>query len=57
MTDRHRQVIDEFRASHGKPGGYLAGLTLLLLTTTGAARRTKPIPVVTLNRTSSGRVW
>ena len=33
MTDRHRQVIDEFRASHGKPGGFLAGLTLLLATT------------------------
>jgi deazaflavin-dependent oxidoreductase (nitroreductase family) len=36
MTDRQRQVIDEFRANGGRVGGHLSGLTLLLLTTTGA---------------------
>jgi deazaflavin-dependent oxidoreductase (nitroreductase family) len=36
MTDRQRQVIDEFRANGGRVGGHLTGLNLLLLTTTGA---------------------
>ena len=33
---RNRQVIDEFRANGGTVGGYFAGMSLLLLTTTGA---------------------
>lgn len=36
MTDQQRQVIDEFRANGGRVGGHLSGLSLLLLTTTGA---------------------
>jgi deazaflavin-dependent oxidoreductase (nitroreductase family) len=36
MTDQQRQVIDEFRAHGGRVGGHLSGLSLLLLTTTGA---------------------
>ncbi len=39
MTDQNaynRQLIDEFRASRGKPGGPMNGRALLLLTTTGA---------------------
>jgi len=36
MTDRQRQVIDEFRANRGRVGGFHEGLDLLLLTTTGA---------------------
>lgn len=32
----NQQVIDEFRAHHGKVGGYFEGARLLLLTTTGA---------------------
>lgn len=31
-----RQIIEEFRASRGNVGGQLAGVPLLLLTTTGA---------------------
>jgi deazaflavin-dependent oxidoreductase (nitroreductase family) len=30
------QVIQEFRQTGGKPGGYFAGMNLLLLTTNGA---------------------
>ncbi|MFI6338414.1 nitroreductase/quinone reductase family protein [Streptomyces sp. NPDC050535] len=32
----NQQVIEEFRANHGKVGGYFEGARLLLLTTTGA---------------------
>ncbi|MDX3757216.1 nitroreductase/quinone reductase family protein [Streptomyces mirabilis] len=32
----NQQVIEEFRAHHGKVGGYFEGARLLLLTTTGA---------------------
>jgi deazaflavin-dependent oxidoreductase (nitroreductase family) len=35
-NDYNQQIIDEFRANGGKVGGYFAGTTLLLLTTTGA---------------------
>ncbi|MEQ7123415.1 nitroreductase family deazaflavin-dependent oxidoreductase [Actinopolymorpha sp. B11F2] len=46
IDDWNRQVIEEFRANDGKVGGYFAGSTLLLLTTTGAKsgrRRTSPL--------------
>ncbi len=33
---RNQQVIDEFRANGGQVGGYFSGMSLLLLTTTGA---------------------
>jgi deazaflavin-dependent oxidoreductase (nitroreductase family) len=33
---RNQQVIDEFRDNGGTVGGYFAGMSLLLLTTTGA---------------------
>jgi hypothetical protein len=36
MTGINRQVIDEFRARHGRVGGYFEGARLILLTTTGA---------------------
>jgi deazaflavin-dependent oxidoreductase (nitroreductase family) len=55
MTDRHRQVIDEFRTSHGKPGGYLAGLTLLLLTTTGARSGHRRTTALTYHPDGDGR--
>jgi len=32
----NQQVIDEFRANHGRVGGYFEGARLLLLTTTGS---------------------
>jgi len=35
MSDFNRQVIDEFRANHGRVGGYFEGQDLLLLTTKG----------------------
>jgi deazaflavin-dependent oxidoreductase (nitroreductase family) len=35
-NDFNQQVIDEFRAHHGRVGGYFEGGRLLLLTTTGA---------------------
>jgi deazaflavin-dependent oxidoreductase (nitroreductase family) len=43
---QNRQVIAEFRANHGRVGGYFADKPLLLLTTTGARsgqRRTNPL--------------
>ena len=36
MNAYNRQIIAEFRANGGKVGGQLAGVPLLLLTTTGA---------------------
>ncbi|WP_028478485.1 nitroreductase/quinone reductase family protein [Nocardia sp. CNY236] len=44
--DWNTQIIEEFRANHGKVGGFLAAHELLLLTTTGAKsglRRTTPL--------------
>ena len=35
-NDWNRQIIEEFRTNGGKVGGPLEGVTLLLLTTTGA---------------------
>ena len=35
-NSQNQQIVDEFRAHGGKVGGYFAGSTLLLLTTTGA---------------------
>lgn len=45
-NDLNRQVIEEFRAERGTPGGRWEGRPLLLLTTTGARsgqRRTTPM--------------
>ena len=39
MNDFNKQVIDEFRANHGKVGGNFEGAPLLLLTTIGAANQ------------------
>jgi len=36
MSDWNTNVIEEFRANHGKVGGVFLGAPLLLLTTTGA---------------------
>jgi deazaflavin-dependent oxidoreductase (nitroreductase family) len=36
MSDRNQPIIDEFRANHGKVGGFFAGANMLLLHTTGA---------------------
>src|SRR5438105_2684412 len=33
---RNQEVIDDFRANGGQVGGYFTGMSLLLLTTTGA---------------------
>jgi deazaflavin-dependent oxidoreductase (nitroreductase family) len=44
--DFNQQVIDEFRANHGRVGGYFDGARLILLTTTGArtgAEHTVPL--------------
>jgi deazaflavin-dependent oxidoreductase (nitroreductase family) len=35
VNDFNRDVIEEFRANHGKVGGYFEGQDLLLLTTKG----------------------
>lgn len=46
MADRNRQLIEEFRASRGKPDNPFVNRSLLLLTTTGAKSgqpRTKPM--------------
>ena len=37
QSRRNQQVVTEFRARGGKVGGYYAGFSLLLLTTTGAS--------------------
>jgi deazaflavin-dependent oxidoreductase (nitroreductase family) len=45
-NDFNQRVIDEFRARHGRVGGYFEGARLLLLTTTGArtgTRHTTPV--------------
>ncbi|MEJ3652545.1 nitroreductase family deazaflavin-dependent oxidoreductase [Actinomycetes bacterium KLBMP 9759] len=36
MAAFNRSLIDEFRATEGRPGGMVAGIDLILLTTTGA---------------------
>ena len=36
LNDFNQKVIAEFRANQGKVGGQMAGMPLLLLTTTGA---------------------
>jgi deazaflavin-dependent oxidoreductase (nitroreductase family) len=36
LNDFNQHVMKEFRANQGKPGGQLANMPLLLLTTTGA---------------------
>jgi deazaflavin-dependent oxidoreductase (nitroreductase family) len=36
MADFNQQIIDEFRANHGKVGGGFAGAPMIILTTTGA---------------------
>lgn len=45
-TDFNQQIIEEFRANHGRVGGPFEGARLLLLTTTGArtgTRHTTPV--------------
>ncbi|MGA5419230.1 nitroreductase/quinone reductase family protein [Streptomyces lavendulocolor] len=45
-NDFNQQVIEEFRANHGRVGGWFEGARLVLLTTTGArsgAPRTTPV--------------
>ncbi|MGW1800155.1 nitroreductase/quinone reductase family protein [Streptomyces sp. NPDC001984] len=45
-SDFNQQIIDEFRAHHGRLGGQFEGARLLLLTTTGArtgTRHTAPV--------------
>ncbi len=55
MTDQkeyNRQLIDDFRASRGRPDGPFEGRPLLLLTTTGAKtgnRRTTPMMYIPLD--------
>ena len=45
----NKTIIDEFRANHGKVGGYFKGMTLLLLHTIGAKSGLPRLnPVVTL---------
>lgn len=49
MADRNRQLIEEFRASRGKPDNPFVNRSLLLLTTTGAKSgqpRTTPMMYV-----------
>jgi deazaflavin-dependent oxidoreductase (nitroreductase family) len=46
MADWNTNIIEEFRASHGKVGGMFEGAPMLLLTHTGAktgTRRTNPL--------------
>ncbi|MGH7933732.1 MAG: nitroreductase family deazaflavin-dependent oxidoreductase [Candidatus Binataceae bacterium] len=46
MNEFNQQVITEFRASHGKVGGQMANVPLLLLTVTGAkSGRSLTIPL------------
>jgi deazaflavin-dependent oxidoreductase (nitroreductase family) len=48
----NKNVVDEFRASGGKPGGPFEGKTLLLLTSTGAKSgqsRLAPLAYLTIN--------
>jgi deazaflavin-dependent oxidoreductase (nitroreductase family) len=55
MTDRQRQIIDEFRANGGRVGGHLAGLNLLLLTTTGARTGRPRTTALTFQAAGPGR--
>jgi len=55
MTDRQRQVIDEFRANGGRVGGHLTGLSLLLLTTTGSRTGRPRTTALTYRQDESGR--
>jgi deazaflavin-dependent oxidoreductase (nitroreductase family) len=49
MNDFNAQVIDEFRANHGKVGGNFEGAPLLLLHTTGAkSGETRVSPIMYL---------
>src|SRR6187200_1134242 len=47
MSDWNQTIIAEFRANHGKVGGYFAGANMLLLHTRGARTgRERTTPVV-----------
>ena len=47
LNDFNQSVISEFRANHGKVGGQLANMPVLLLTMTGAkSGRTLTRPLV-----------
>jgi deazaflavin-dependent oxidoreductase (nitroreductase family) len=47
LNDWNRQIIEEFRTHGGKVGGLFEGVTLLLLTTTGAKSGQKRINPLT----------
>lgn len=47
FNDWNRQIIEEFRAHGGKVGGSFEGVTLLLLTTTGAKSGQKRVNPLT----------
>jgi deazaflavin-dependent oxidoreductase (nitroreductase family) len=52
MSDWNTNIIEEFRANHGKVGGPFEGKPLLLLTTTGAksgATRVNPLMYLPLD--------
>jgi deazaflavin-dependent oxidoreductase (nitroreductase family) len=52
MADHNAPIIEEFRANHGKVGGFFEGATLLILHTKGA-KSGKPQTVV-LNHLQDG---
>ncbi|MET9804817.1 nitroreductase/quinone reductase family protein [Streptomyces sp. NPDC006368] len=55
-NDFNQQVIDEFRAHHGRVGGWFEGARLLLLTTTGARSGTPHTTPVGYYPDGDGRV-
>ena len=49
MSDFNKQVIEEFRANHGKVGGNFDGAPMVIITTTGAkSGEPREIPLVYL---------
>ena len=50
--ERNQEIIDEFRANHGRVGGHFEGRTLLLLHSIGArsgAERVNPLMYLALD--------
>ncbi|MEW2397830.1 nitroreductase/quinone reductase family protein [Streptomyces sp. NPDC046862] len=52
----NQQVIDEFRANHGRVGGYFEGARLILLTTTGVRTGTPHTTPVGFLHDGDGRI-
>ena len=52
MADHNTPIIEEFRANHGKVGGFFEGATLLILHTKG--RRSGKPQTVVLNHLQDG---